>query len=136
MFEVFEHTADIGLRIRARTLPDLFADAARGLFSLLVENPEAIEPKSEWSCHLQADQLDLLLFDWLNELLYRFDCEHWLMTKFAIQIEGTSLTARCHGEPLDLKRHRLDHEVKAITYHDLKLEATADGYLAEVILDI
>ncbi len=136
MFEVFEHTADVGLRMRAPRLEELFVDAARGLTALLVENPEAVEPRMSWECHLQADQRDWLLFDWLNELLYQFDVHHRLLARCSVRLEGTQLHAFCEGETIDPARHRLDHEVKAVTYHDLQLTESPDGWMAEVILDI
>jgi SHS2 domain-containing protein len=80
--------------------------------------------------------LDYLLFDWLNELLYTFDAEKLLLTKFDVHVDEAGLQATCRGEPLDIDRHGADREVKAITYHGLKVESTGDGWLAEVIVDI
>jgi SHS2 domain-containing protein len=136
MYEFFEHTADIGLRIRATTLPELFTEAARGLFSLIVENPEVIEPADRRIIHLESESIELLLFDWLDHLLYVFDAEHLLCNRFDVTIDELSLTATLWGERLDLSRHVLAHEVKAITYHDLKLKQIDGEWLAEVILDI
>jgi SHS2 domain-containing protein len=136
MYEFFEHTADIGLRIRATTLPELFNEAARGLFSLIVENPEVIQPADRRIIHLKAESVELLFFDWLDHLLYVFDAEHLLCNRFDVTIDELSLTATLWGERLDLSRHVLAHEVKAITYHDLKLKQIDGEWLAEVILDI
>ena len=85
---------------------------------------------------LAADDLDYLLFDWLRALLYHFDAEHLLFSRFEVEVGPDGLTGRAWGEPLDRSRHELGHEVKAITYHGLRVERTADGYLAEVIVDI
>lgn len=141
MFETFSHTADLGLRVRAATREELFAEAARGLFSVLVANPEAVRPVEEIQVQLDAESLDaedleFLLFDWLNELLYRFDTEHVLFSQFAVSLADNGLEATCRGEKIDASRHEMDHEVKAITYHGLKVEPTGDGWLAEVIVDI
>jgi len=136
MYEVFEHTADIGLRIRAASLNELFADAARGLFALIVENLDAVRLLQVESLHLDCDEREYLLFDWLNELLFRFDSRGLLYAEFNIGVTDRGLDAELRGESLDVGRHRLDHEVKAITYHGLKVEQTPDGWLAEVILDI
>jgi SHS2 domain-containing protein len=136
MVEVFEHTADIGLRVRAAELPELFSEAARGLFGLIVENLDEVQPTQAVQIHVDGTEREYLLFDWLNELLFRFDTQHFVCSKFKVEITSTGLDAEVRGEPLDPGRHVLDHEVKAITYHDLKVEQTPDGWLAEVILDI
>ncbi len=136
MYEVFEHTADLGLRVRAGSLEQLLAEAARALFSTLVVNLDAVRCVQEKTYQIAGHEPDYLLFDWLAELLYTFETEHLLLADFAVRVNDAGLEATCHGEPLDRQRHELDHEVKAITYHALKVEPTADGWLAEVIVDI
>jgi SHS2 domain-containing protein len=136
MYETFDHTADLGLRVRAADLNGLFAEAGRALFAAIVEDPGAIAARERLEIALEADDLEYLLFDWLKELLYRFDAEHRLFGRFDVRVEGTKLTATVWGEPLDPARHALLHEVKAITYHGLRVEEAADGWLAEVIVDI
>jgi SHS2 domain-containing protein len=70
-------------------------------------------------------------------LLYRFDAEHQLQRRFEVKVGSEGLEAVAWGEPYDPERHPLNHEVKAITYHGLRVEPTADGgWLAEVIVDI
>jgi SHS2 domain-containing protein len=136
MYETFEHTADLGLRIRAADLDTLFAEAAQALFAAIVEDLGAVEPRQPVHIQLTADSSEYLLFDWLKELLYRFDAEHLVLGRFEVRVGEHTLTATAWGEPLDPSRHALGHEVKAITYHGLRVERTADGWLAEVIVDI
>jgi SHS2 domain-containing protein len=136
MYEVFEHTADLGLRVRAADLDSLFAEAGQGLFSVIVENLADVRQDREVTFQLAERDPVYLLFDWLNELLYTFESQHLLLSQFAVGVTATGLRATARGEPVDPDRHRLDHEVKAITYHGLKLEQTPDGWLAEVIVDI
>lgn len=136
MYEVFEHTADLGLRIRAKELTELFAEAARALFSIIVENPDAVRLIEEREFTIAGDELDYLLFDWLNELLYTFETSHLLLAEFDVEMGDQGLRARARGEPIDTERHHLEHEVKAITYHELKVQRADDGWLAEVIVDI
>ena len=136
MYEVFEHTADLGLRARAPDLDGLFAEAGRGLFAMIVENLADVRPERRVTVHVRGQDREYLLFDWLNELLFTFDSEHLVLSEFEVRVNETGLTAEVKGEALDPARHRLDHEVKAITYHGLKVEQTADGWLAEVIVDI
>ena len=136
MYETFEHTADLGLRVRAADLNQLFVEAAQALFSAIVDDLAAVEPMKCIDITLQGDDWGYLLFDWLNELLYRFDTEHLLFGKFEVRIKNETLQGAAWGEPLDPSRHSLAHEVKAITYHGLRVEKEGDGWLAEVIVDI
>ena len=136
MYETFEHTADLGLRIRAPELDALFDDAARGLFSIIVDNLDAVRPDQEATIEIQGREKDYLLFDWLSELLYRFETDHLLFSEFQVHVDDAGLKARLRGEPVDLDRHHLAHEVKAITYHQLTVEQTDDGWFAEMIVDI
>lgn len=136
MYETFDHTADLGLRVTADALPTLFAEAAEALFSVMVVNLGDVALAQSRQYRIDGTEHDLLLFDWLTELLYAFETEGLLFRRFEIRFDETGLTATAVGEPLDWDRHRLDHEVKAITYHDLRVQPTAAGYLAEVIVDI
>jgi len=136
MFETFDHTADLGLRIRAPDLDGLFVEAATALFSIIVEDVATVAPKQAVGIELANDDPEFLLFDWLKTLLYHFDAEHLLFSRFEVHIDAAGLKGRAWGEPLDRSRHELSHEVKAITYHGLRVERSDDGYLAEVIVDI
>ena len=136
MYEIFEHTADLGLRVRAPDLAMLFADAGRGLTSMIAANLEAIAPVREVRLEVSGTRRDDLLFDWLSEILYLFESEHLLLSQFNVEVNNDGAQAIARGEPLDESRHQLEHEVKAITYHGLKVEETPEGWLAEVIVDI
>ncbi len=136
MYETFEHTADLGLRIKAAELPTLFADAARGLTSVIVADLDQVQPAQAIRLRVEGAALDELLFDWLSEVLYTFESQRLLLSQFDVQLSASGLQATVRGEPLDLNRHVLEHEIKAVTYHGLKVEQTPDGWLAEVIVDI
>ncbi len=136
MHETFEHTADLGLRVRAADLDTLFAEAGECLFSALVDDPATIRPLQSAEVRVVGDDREYLLFDWLRELLYRFDAQHMLFCRFDVKVGPDGLQATVWGEPIDRERHELGHEVKAITYHGLTVEQTPEGWLAEVIVDI
>ncbi len=136
MYETFEHTADLGLRVRAADLNTLFAEAGLALFAAILEDPGTVVASQPREVRLAGDDREYLLFDWLKTLLYHFDAEHLLLGRFEVRVQDDGLTGTAGGEPLDRARHELAHEVKAITYHGLRLEQTADGWLAEVIVDI
>ncbi len=135
MYEHFEHTADLGLRVTAPDLPRLFEDAAAGLFAMIVE---PLPRTGDWerALRVEGERYDYLLVDWLSELLYLFESERVVLGRFDVCLDGTTLAAKVGGEPLDATRGRLLHEVKAITYHGLTVERSGDGWLAEVIVDI
>jgi SHS2 domain-containing protein len=136
MYETFEHTADLGLRIRAPDLDTLFAEAGRALFATIVEDLGTVVALRELELHLEEDDRELLLFDWLRTLLYHFDAEHLLLSRFEVRVHEAGLEGRAWGEPLDRTRHELGHEVKAITYHGLRVQPEDGGWVAEVIVDI
>jgi len=135
MHEVFEHTADIGLRARAPHLNGVFAEIARAMFLVLVPNLEAVRPVQQRLLEVADEPLEDLLHDWLVELLYLFDTRHVVLCEFDVAV-GRGLKATLRGEPLDRDRHQLGMEIKAVTYHELKLLETDAGWLAEVIVDI
>jgi SHS2 domain-containing protein len=136
MYEIFEHTADLGIRIRAGSLDDLFADAARGLFAVMVANLGAVQMVDEVSFHIGGSNREELLHDWLAELLYMFYTRRLVLAEFQVEVSPTGLTATAKGEGIDLRRHEIDVEVKAITWHALKVEQYAGGWQAEVIVDV
>ena len=136
MYETFEHTADLGLRVRAADLPALFADAGRGLTSMLVEAVAAVRETTSVEITVPKEELEFLLFDWLKAILSRFEEDRLLLARFDVTVGDDGVRAVGHGEPMDAARHEHGHEVKAITYHGLTVQQTPEGWLAEVIVDI
>ncbi len=136
--ETFDHTADLGLRIFAGDLVDLFQTAAMGLFDVIVANREEVRALETEQIALSADSTEELLAGWLGELIYLSESRHRLYNQFHVELDesGCRLTAAIGGEPIDRARHILDHEVKAVTRHGLSLRRDADGWVAEVIVDI
>lgn len=136
--EVFDHTADAGLRIKAGDLNDLFVTAAEGLFDYVVANREAVQIARTEVLTLRSDSTADLLVDWLNELIFRCETQHVLFGDFDVKIsqDGLSLEAEIGGQEIDRDRHILDHEVKAVTHHGVSLEREGEEWVAEVILDI
>src|SRR5688572_25412622 len=112
MYELFEHTADLGLRVRARDLDTLFAEAAVCLFSAIVEDVGTVRPDRDVRIELAGADREYLLFDWLRDLLFRFDADHMLFGRFAVTVRDDGLSGTAWGEPLDPARHVLSHEVK------------------------
>lgn len=136
MYEIFEHTADVGIRIQADDLNSLFAEAGSALFCVIVHNLDEVQTTTTVPFEIPGKQADFLLLDWLTELLFTFESRRLLLHEFTVCLEDDGLTASACGEPYDEVRHQLEHEVKAITYHGLRVEQADGGWIAEVILDI
>ena len=138
-YRPLEHTADVGLEVEAPDLDGLFADAAAGLCDTVTARSR-VEPRHRRETRLAAAALDLLLVDWLEELLFRLDAHRELYSEHAVTVSGAeggwSLAAASRGEPVDLSRHSLKVQVKAVTYHGLEVARTESGWRARVLFDI
>jgi SHS2 domain-containing protein len=140
-FRAFEHTADIGLEVRGESVEDLFATAARAVFSLAIEDgPKVAEVEQEIGVEpgpgLQS--LEDVLVVWLQELLFRFETERLVPLEFHFAEAGPRrVRARVGFGRFDPKRHRAGTEVKAVTYHELAVRQEAGGtWSARFILDV
>jgi len=134
-FEFINHTADVGIIAYGADLSQAFANAARGLFSLITELDDVAEV-IERDIELTATDEESLLVEWLNELVYQFDTESILFKRFdIIQLNNTRLKARGYGEKVDRSKHKLKIGVKAATYHMLKVDK-GDGCRVQVLFDI
>lgn len=135
-FRILEHTADIGFEAFGATRAEVFANAGRALFHIIVD-PAAVEPRDEVKILAQGANPAELLVNWLSELLYDHDAEGLLFRDFeVISISDNAIQAIARGEKFDPARHQLKLLVKAITYHQLALEKNADGWRAQVYVDI
>ncbi len=135
-YEVFDHTADVGIHAFGRTLPELFIHAAQGMESLVVA-PEQIRESVSREIAVEGHDIVSLLIAWLNELIFLFDTEYLLFRTFEIDaFTETSLKGRASGEPYDAQRHELSSAIKAVTWHEAAVEPGDDGYKARIIFDI
>lgn len=138
-YEFFDHTGDIGVRVHAATVGDLFADAAAALTATVVD-PGTIERREREWVALTAPSLELLLVDWLNDLVFRFDVDEFLVAHASPRVERQQeewkLEATIEGEPLDPARHRVKLLIKAVTYHQLAIAETDRGFETAVVFDI
>ena len=133
-FELIEHTADIGVRAYGKTLPEAFANAAYGMFSIMADLEEVREIDSR-RVEVNADDIEGLLFEWLNSLLYYFDVEGLLFKRFDItELGDKRLVADCSGEKYDPSRHHIKLGVKSATYHMLSVDRAKNE--VQVIFDV
>lgn len=136
MYEIFEHTADLGVHVRAESLATTLADAARGLTAVIAGDPAQIRDTAEESFTVAGTDPTWLLYDWLGEILAAFDLRRMLFATFTVKVTPHGLTATARGERYDSGRHVLAHEVKAITQHELAVHETPHGWEATFIVDI
>lgn len=136
-FELVEHTADIGLLSYGKTIQELFENAGEGLFSILTDITK-VRPLEEYKLSVSGEDLEDLFIRWLNELIYFWEVERALASKFKVSINDTSLEALIYGEKFDHTRHTIEHGVKAVTYYDFKIEYDKANNLwkAKVIIDV
>jgi SHS2 domain-containing protein len=130
-YEELQHTADVALRVWGRTLPELFVAAAEGMFALMGA-PERLD--SERELELEAEDLEALLVDWLNELIYLRDRYQELYSSFDVQVWPSW---RLHGVARGGKAKPQGALIKAATYHGLtigRLEE-GEGFVAEIVFD-
>lgn len=142
-YEFLEHiaTADIAFQVTARTLEQLFADAAAALLNAAVENPASVKPRVERTVELNDVDEEMLLYTFLQMLVYLKDSEQLLLNVetpvIARQQDGRfCLKAIARGEQIDPVRHHLAADVKAVTFHRFELQQTAAGFAATVVLDV
>src|SRR5438034_1253942 len=135
-FRVLEHTADIGFEAFGKTREEVFVNSARALQSLMVDLDQ-IAPRDAVEIRIEGADPASLLVNWLSEVLYRIDADGRLFHDFEIRSLGDrSLAAVGRGEPFDRARHLVNLQVKAITYHQLSLALTPEGWRAQVYVDI
>ena len=133
-FELIEHTADMGLIAYGSTLAEAFANAACGMFSIIA-GLDAVRETESRRLELSEADPEALLFEWLNRLIYFFDVEMLLFSRFdIIEFDGCRLKAVCHGEQYDPSRHQLKTGVKSATYH--MLEVDKEKNQVRVIFDV
>ena len=127
MFELFEHTADVGVRGVGRTIEESFEETAKAMTSILVDL-NTIEEKKTITIEAEADSLEELLFEWLNEILAQIDIEGMIFSKFKItKLQNNKLEAELTGEQLSPAKHHTKTQVKAATYSQLKVYQNKKG---------
>jgi SHS2 domain-containing protein len=135
-YKLLDHTADIGIIAFGRDLPEAFGNAAYAMFDILTDM-DRVEETGEFNLRVSASNTEELLVAWLDELLYRYETERLICKRFVIDdIDDISLSATVFGEKVDPARHEIKLEIKSVTYHQLKVEKTDDGWTAQVIFDV
>ena len=138
-FDYLEHTADVCLRGIGATREEAFCEAARALFHLMVDIGR-IHPQKRVQVVVTARNIELLLVEWLAELLAQRDLEDAVYSRFhaviAKEEEGFGLRGEGWGEPMDPARHHIKSDVKGVTYAGLRVYREGDRWIARCVVDI
>ncbi len=137
-FKFFEHTADIGIEAYGKNLNELFENAALATSEVMV-NTKQIKPSIKKEINLDNKNIDNLLVDFLDEIIYYKDAEELLFSKFEVIIKKDSiykLKAKIYGEKINREKHELRDDAKAVTLYKFKLEKIKSGFKVRFILDI
>ncbi|BCX81182.1 tRNA nucleotidyltransferase [Methylomarinovum caldicuralii] len=138
-WEHFEHMADIGVRGWGPTLEEAFAQAALAL-TAVVTDPARVEPRQAVTIELERDDdgdLELLLVDFLDAVIYEMAVRKMLFSRFDVEIDDRRLRATLWGEPVDRAKHQPAVEVKGATFTELKVTRSDDGrWVAQCVLDV
>jgi len=131
-FLEIDHTADWAIRVRGATLPELFASAATGMYSLVADLP-TVEPTVERIIKVKGVDAEALLVNWLNELIYHTEMDGEVFCEFHVDsfdLTRLSATVRA-GRGIELKK-----QIKAVTFHNLQIVSTVDGYEVTIVFDV
>lgn len=135
-YTLLDHTADIGIEVWGDTKKDALAATVEAMFDLIADNDSVAELEEKNIAVSGADTADMLI-NLLREALYLFHGKSWLCkTCEILEMEEEKITARLQGESYDAKKHQLKMEIKAVTYHTLKIEKRDQGWRARVIFDV
>jgi SHS2 domain-containing protein len=138
-FVFVEHTADIAVLVYGGSLKELFTSAALAMFSVLVAKKKNRATSALRDVVIQKDEeiLEDLLKAWLDELLFHFSTEHLILHRIkALNIDGTTLEAKVLLETFDGEYFESKNEIKAVTYHELKVERIRNRWQARIIFDV
>jgi SHS2 domain-containing protein len=129
--------ADCALELHGTDLDDLFGTAARALAETMVD-PATVAANVHRTVRLQARELDLLLHDWLSELIFLKDSERLVFPETIVSVQPVppALSARLTGGQIDPARTERRADAKAVTFHQFTLERRATGWYARVVIDI
>lgn len=133
-------TADIAFEASGKDLEETFRSAAEATMNVMVEDLDTIQPREKRDIKIEHEELDMLLFDFLQELIYYKDAQRLLLRPQKIRLSRENgrhvLEAETWGEEVDPARHPMRVDVKAVTLHHYKLEQTPQGWKVSIILDI
>jgi SHS2 domain-containing protein len=134
-YELIEHTADVGIKVRAKDLKELFKNTGLAIFDIIAKEQKKDTSRQAININQNADNLEELFINWLNELLSLSSTKELIFTDFQIEtLDKNNLKATAFGS--DIKNYKVNVEIKAATYHELKIEKIGSGWQAQLIFDV
>ena len=135
-YKTFNHTADLGIEVCGEDIKQLFINAGFALFDLITDM-DKVEAKTSLALTVEGMNLEDLMVGWLRELLYMHQVKGYLFRSFAIhEMSEEALNATVMGEKFDSHRHELIREIKAATYHQIKVAREKGTWISRIVLDI
>ncbi len=137
-YEVFEHTADVGIRAHGKDLSEAFENAALGMFDIITDIGK-VEAVGGYKIVLEGSDLEQMLVDWLSELLFIHTVKGIMFSKFSVRRDEEEgkwrLEGEAEGENYDEGKHPYHTEIKAVTHHMLEINKN-ELYKIQVLFDI
>jgi SHS2 domain-containing protein len=135
-YKVFDHTADLGVAIYGKTVKELFANAAFAVFDIITDL-NRVKTTEERTIIVEGEGWEDLLVNYLREVLYMFNGEGLLLKEYSIiEIDPQHLEGRVSGELFNPSKHRINKEIKAVTYHQITVRETLGMWMGRVIFDV
>ena len=135
-YKVFDHTADLGVAIYGKTVKELFANAAFAVFDIITDL-NRVKATEERTIIVEGEGWEDLLVNYLREVLYMVNGEGLLLKEYSIiEIDPQHLQGRVSGELFNPSKHRINTEIKAVTYHQVTVIETPEMWTGRVIFDV
>jgi len=135
-YQIIDHTSDLGIIVKGPDVRNLFILAAQAMTDLMVEG-DISDKTSIRDVSLQGEDFPDLMVRWLGEILYLFDGENLIVNSIKIKsISPTKLKSTLTLTSFETEHHQVIREIKAVTYHQISVDKTKDGWQAKVIFDI
>jgi len=135
-WEHFEHGADIGVRGYGRSLEEAFSQAAMAL-TAVVTDPDVVSAETQVRVQCEAPDIELLMTDWLNAIIYEMAVRRMLFSRFDVEIHNNTLQAVIWGESVNIQKHKPAVEIKGATYTALRVSFDKEGYwCVQCVVDV
>ncbi|MGH7799044.1 MAG: archease [Thermodesulfobacteriota bacterium] len=135
-YEILDHTADACIRVYGKSFDELFENAARAMMELITDR-EKINPSQEIEIEVRGETIEQLLVHWLQEILFLHEVKKMVFKDFRLNlISETHAKGKVIGEKIDIDKHELSFDIKAVTYHNLKIEPINDKLKVDIVFDV
>ncbi len=135
-YEILDHTADTCIRVYGKSFEELLRNAACAMMELITDR-DKVEPAVVIEIEASGEDREELLVHWLQEILFAHQVKKMVFKDFEVKLEDeTRVKGKVFGEEIDSGKHELAADIKAVTYHNLKVEAVNDKLKVDIVFDI